>query len=380
MANFTITPNMSLILPIPGVDPGPDYATNQYNSGFIIDGHNHSPGSGVPIGTNGIDINSDLPINNNNLTLVKTVNFGALVAPLPGTAPNLGAVYVAGNELYYNDEVGNVVQITNSGSVNAGAGSITGLPSGTASASYSSGSQTFIWQSATNTAANMDMGSVIIREVAASANGITIKSPGSLAAPYSLTLLTALPGVTSFLAVDSSGNLSTTIPTTGGISGSQIANQTITEDKLALRPFGSTVGIGGYATSASTGNPGFSLNGSSGIVDVTGLTVTITTTGRPVVLALAQDTSGLDCAIDVSTGTPPLGYNLIFFVRGSTTVASLVLGGQEPVDRGLAVPPSSFMFIDTPAAGTYTYKVQAECGPTTTTMIILRTILTAYEL
>src|SRR6266403_2288664 len=121
MSNFTISPNMNLPMPIPGVDPGPDYANNQNSAFTIIDGHTHSAGSGVQITPSGLNINSNLAINSNNLTLVNTVNFKANVSSLAGTSPNLGCVYVGGNELYYNDEAGNVVAITNNGSVNAGA-------------------------------------------------------------------------------------------------------------------------------------------------------------------------------------------------------------------------------------------------------------------
>lgn len=203
----TISPNMGLIVPGVGTEPGPTWATDLNSDLGILDQHNHSAGQGVPITPSGLDINSDLSIQSNNLTFVKTVRFASQLAPISGVAPNLGIVYVAGNELYYNDEVGNVVPITNAGSVNAGAGSITGLPSGTASASYNSGTGTFIWQSSTNTAANMDNASVTIREQASMAKGVTLSSPNSLAADYTLSFPAALPGSTKILTVDTSGNI-----------------------------------------------------------------------------------------------------------------------------------------------------------------------------
>jgi hypothetical protein len=91
-------------------------------------------------------------------------------------------LYVIGADLYYNDANGNQVRITQSGSVTGATGTITGLPSGTASAAYNSIiDETFIFQSASNTAANIDGGSVIlIREVAANANAVTISSPTAL--------------------------------------------------------------------------------------------------------------------------------------------------------------------------------------------------------
>jgi microcystin-dependent protein len=203
-----ITPNMGLIAPVVGQEPGPNWASDLNASLGILDQHNHSSGQGVQITPTGININANLPMNSNNLTTTKTITFTAQSGALPGSSPYLGCIYVAGNELYYNDESGNIVPITLNGSVNAGAGSITGLPSGTASASYSGVAQTFIWQSATNTPANMDNGSVTIRPIAVSPNGVTINAPAGLGASYGVTLPTALPSSTSALSVDPSGTMS----------------------------------------------------------------------------------------------------------------------------------------------------------------------------
>lgn len=208
MSDVVISPNMNLPVPIVGVDPGPDWATNINACLGILDQHNHSSGQGVQITPSGLNINSDLTMNSNNLTYVNTVRFVNLSGTLAGTSPNLGCIYEANNELIYNDGAGNVVPITKTGSVNAGAGSITGLPSGTASASYSAGSQTFIWQSATNTPANMDFGSGIFRNIVANSKGLTLNPPNAMGADYSV----ALPqpngtGNTVVLTYDTSNNI-----------------------------------------------------------------------------------------------------------------------------------------------------------------------------
>lgn len=239
MSSIIVTPNMSLTLPIPGQELGPQYTADNNGCFTTLDAHDHSSGSGVPITPAGMNINIDLPMNNYNLTLVKTVRFGALISSLAGTTPNLGCLYVAGNELYYNDEAGNVVPITLNGSVNAGAGSITGLPSGTASASYSAG--TFVWRSATNTPANMDGGSFIFRQVSASAKGVTVSSPNSLAADYSLVWPAALPGSTSFATIDTSGNIAASISTTNGITPAMVSTT------AGLNPPGAIIMYGGAA-------------------------------------------------------------------------------------------------------------------------------------
>lgn len=203
---FTTSPNMQLQVPIVGNEPGPLYATDVNNSLNIIDGHNHSAGSGVLITPAGLNINADLPINGNNLTLVNSIRYTPVNMPIPNSSPNIAITYVSGNELYYNDfSGGHQVQITNNGNVNAGAGSITGLPSGTASVTFAS--SIYVFQSSTNVAATVDVASVILRNTTPSSFGLTL-SPPSLGSNYNITLPT-LPGVTSVLTLDTAGNMGT---------------------------------------------------------------------------------------------------------------------------------------------------------------------------
>src|SRR5271166_4376297 len=162
MANSYTTPNMNLVVPVVSVDPGPDWASNLNASLTILDSHNHAPGSGVQITPNGLNINSDLTFQVNNATNLKTARFSPQVS-LPALAPNIGCLCVINADLYYNDTLGNQVRITQGGAVAGATGTITGLPSGTASAAYSSTSGTFIFQQATSTAANMDIATLVLR-------------------------------------------------------------------------------------------------------------------------------------------------------------------------------------------------------------------------
>ncbi len=242
-AQVTISPNMNLPVPIPGVTPGPAWASSINASFMAIDSHNHSSGQGVQVQPNGININADLPFNSNNAVTLRTARFTPLLSPPASAAPDVGALYVSGNELYFNDvSGGNQVQITVNGSVNAGAGSITGLPSGTASASYSAG--TFTWQSATNTAANMDGRSYIYRNSTANSKGLTLNPPSAMGADISETL-PAIPGATSFMQMDTSGNMAASIPTANGLTASNI------DPAAGLTPAGGVIMYGG--ASAPTG-------------------------------------------------------------------------------------------------------------------------------
>lgn len=234
----TITPNMNLPVPVPGSEPGPDWAEEIVADMYAIDSHDHTSGKGVPITPDGLNISADLPMNENNLTEVRSVNFEAQSAPLSDPT-DLGCLYVSGVDLYYNDEAGNQVRITQSGSVTGSTGTITGLPSGTASASYSAG--TFTFQSATNTPANMNVGPLFIGRNAASSKTVSLTPNAAQAANYDLTLPSALPGSTLPVTTDASGNMAFG-PATG--SGSVV---------LATSPTITTPVFSGVSTGTITG-------------------------------------------------------------------------------------------------------------------------------
>jgi hypothetical protein len=206
MANTVISPDMRQPVPVVSVDPGPDWANNINACLSIIDGHNHTPGSGVPITPAAININSDLPFNNNNLITARSVRFQPQGSPLNLPA-DLGALFEQGVDLYYIDGSGNVIRLTQSGAPAGATGTITGLPSGTASASFAG--TTFTFQSATNTPASLAVGPVTIAQAVPSGFGVTLSANGAESTNYNLTLPVALPAVTgSFLSSDLSGNLS----------------------------------------------------------------------------------------------------------------------------------------------------------------------------
>src|SRR5271165_3668054 len=119
---------MNLPIPVPGTDPGPDYANNINAAFTILDGHTHSPGSGVQIGVSGLNINGDLPFNNHNATLLRSTRYQVQGSTF-SVAADVGALYVTGVDLYYRDISGNNVRITQSGNVAGTPGSIANLNS-----------------------------------------------------------------------------------------------------------------------------------------------------------------------------------------------------------------------------------------------------------
>lgn len=205
---LTISPNMLLPVPAVGTQNGPQYAFDINNCMSIIDQHDHAPGSGVQVTSAGLNINSDLPINDSNLISIRSSRYTSQVSPL-ALASDLNCVYVSGGELYYNDAAGNQVQMTLNGGVAGSPGSISNLTS-PASASYVSADATFVWQSDVNTPANMDAGSFILRNITANSKGLTLAPPNAMAADYTITL-PALPGTTNIVTLTNSGALAATL-------------------------------------------------------------------------------------------------------------------------------------------------------------------------
>ena len=102
MAFTNPTPNMSLPVPVTGMDPGPDWANN-YNACFtLVDAHNHSPGYGAPVTPSGLQITSDLTfLGHRAFDLFSTAYFAQPSAINTSTYPmNLYAVGANG-ELYW---------------------------------------------------------------------------------------------------------------------------------------------------------------------------------------------------------------------------------------------------------------------------------------
>jgi len=366
MSSITLSPNMSLPVPVVAVDPGPQYAIDIDSCLAILDQHSHVPGSGVAITPAAMNINAALTFNSNSATNLLTVRFSPQVSPIPATGVNIGCIYEAGVDLYYNDGAGNQIQLTKSGSVAGTSGSISGLVS-PASASYNAISQTFIWQAGTNLPASLDAASIILRNPIVSSPGLTLSAP-TLGGDYTITL-PALPGSNLPLSIDATGimsaaQISTPQIANGAVTTTQIANQTIAQGNLALRPTGSTVGAGGVATS----NIPTATITTLVFTDIT--SVTITTTGRPVSIGLiAGDPTGGQSFIAATSAT-------LRIKRDSTSVCEAQLSSSTGSPYEL--PPSVLNHIDFPTAGTYTYTIGGMVSALN--LILQNATLIAYEL
>lgn len=364
MADYLLSPNMNLPVPVVGQALGPIWAQLLDQCLAIVDSHTHVAGSGVLITPSAININDDLSFNQtNNLVSVRTVRFTSQSAAIPAIGSDLGCVYVAAADLYYNDGDGNQIRITQAGSVAGSTGTITGLPSGTASAAYVSGSGTFQFLQATSTGANIDVASIAIRYPGSyptpSGNYVQLQAPSSLASGYALTL-PALPAASNtFLGINTDGTISSAIvPDNSSIElngSTQIAIKDlgVQQSAIAIRSTGTTVGIGGLAKSASI-NYTFTTT----LADVTNSAITIQTNGNPVWIGVIAGTYALRTT---STTASALGSIAITDSSNVNQAFWSLLSSAAPDssgdDEGMIIPASFYTILPL-AAGTYSFKLR----------------------
>jgi hypothetical protein len=146
----------------------------------------------------------------------------------------------------------------------------------------------------------------------------------------------------------------------GGIGTTQLANGSVT------RPKQSAVG---QQISSSSGS--FSTTSAS-FTAVTNLSVTITTSGRPVMLMLQPDGNTSNLAILDTFGSGGPNYS---FFRGST---QLGLQSAAAASAGVGNLVQPFL-LDTPTAGTYTYTFKIQ-GNGSNSSSCSYYVLVAYEL
>lgn len=324
----TMTPNMNLILPTPGVDPGPAYAQENNTSFTLIDGHDHTPGKGLPITSASISITTDLSFLSHNATNLRATRFSPQASPISAIAPDINELYVSGVDLYYNDGNGNQVRVTQAGSIVGSPGNITGLPSGTAGVAYSSISQKFIFSSATSVPASLDAASAILRNISTPTNSITLAVPSSLAASFTITLPAAPPASDSLVIMSNTGALSTTLspPTlvsvgTGSLS---VTGNSLTLGTATIGTVNVT-GTLGFNSGAATINQTSGLLGTSPIqIGGPGFAYLKPTSAAN--LLLNNVTTGIDAAIAT---TPGNAANIgLYLVRGLVSSAGTLTTGE----------------------------------------------------
>jgi hypothetical protein len=152
--------------------------------------------------------------------------------------------------------------------------------------------------------------------------------------------------------------------TDANVTTAKLADSAVTTDKINANAVtrAKLASVGQQLSSSSSTFSG----GQQSYTDVTGLSVSITTTGRPVIVAIISDASGNPAQFvseETSSGAGARGIgSSVRFMRDATEVGSYGLdyiayaAAGSQTDRISA--PANYLVLDAPGAGTYTYKVQ----------------------
>lgn len=141
------------------------------------------------------------------------------------------------------------------------------------------------------------------------------------------------------------------------ITTSQILNGTIVNNDISPTAAISRGKLApNFATSSSSG---VFNNATTGPLDVTNLSVSITTTGAPVEITfIPEGGSNLACWIAYqSVVTSSKGY--LNILRDTVLISTHFFGSPGTDDSITSLPGSSIRLVDFVPAGTYAYKVQA---------------------
>lgn len=397
---MTTTPNMNLVVPGVGSTVGPDYATNINDDLSRIDQHDHSAGNGVQITPDGLNINDDLAINSHNLNSVRAMRVDSQNSALV-LAADIRCIYSVSGDLYYNNSSGTAVQITSGGSIVGTAGSITGLPSGTAGVAYSSGSTKYIFTSATNTSALLDAGSIIMRNSSASSYGLTLAPPAAMASDRTLTL-PSLPASTKMMVMTSGGTMSASYDTDnstievssnnlqlkdGGITNAKVnASAAIAYSKLNLSGSIVNADVNSSAaisrtkleapTTASGGSSGTFATSSTSATALTSASAILNTTGVGGTMELSlQPYDGSSVGeIELTNSTSPGNVSaFIQFLQDSAVIGwhQMRLRAQGSTAVVLGMPLSAFRTIISTPNGSYNYSVKVYVDNASSTLTVV---------
>jgi hypothetical protein len=145
-----------------------------------------------------------------------------------------------------------------------------------------------------------------------------------------------------------SESVTTTQIDDGTIATVDIANNAITPAKMSTSNHSISTDCVSFATTSTS------------YVDITNLSVSITTSGRPVEAFLIPKDASYGNVSILGNGGVTLASGAVKLLRGAVNVGELTLstGGSGLTDPYVVFPASTVRFFDAPVAGTYTYKLQ----------------------
>lgn len=332
MAFESTTPNM--LLPVPGVGQtdGPTYATDVNNCFTRIDGHNHTTDNGVQIPPAGLNINSNLTFQSNSATNLYSSQYISQATSLTG-ASNYRSVYTVinnstgGSDLWYTNGLGVAVQITNGSSIAAAGGSIGGLPNLAASVTFTD--PRYVFLDTAGEPADLDFGSAFFRNGASPTFATELSS--SVLTSNTHQTLPPTPANTAFITMDASGGMNTNTSTSGGITGSMIAVNTVSGGSGGNITLGSVTGAAAGSGDIA-GNTITSANISPGTIANASLTNATITSAK----IAANTITGSNIA--TTTVSPA---NLTVQSSSNSNISSSSVGSPTPVLVGTVGNPAT---------------------------------------
>jgi len=349
---------MNITPPTPEVTQGPEWAEdiNTILTTTIAEHNHQSPNGGVQLTQDALDIDGNLSLNGNQLTNANAIG---LATETSASVSGSNRLYNEAGDLYYRDGSGTDVRITQNGSLSAASfGGISGL-SGTSGTATFAGLSTFIWKKDATAYATMENGPVKVYSGndAAPTSGIVLSSPDGLASDTTLILPNQLPADINFMLLSGSGQITASVPVTGGITNTMLAGN-IEPTKVLIY----------------SGSDGFDGDSVTGTTFVGVATVVLTTKGnnKPIFFAI-QGVSGSSAIPNGSCSGGIAGTNAVFFRIAINDGASVTFhnGGANFFVGSTGTIPCTFSGIilnpPDPTSGTtinVTLQASADSGVT----------------
>lgn len=179
----------------------------------------------------------------------------------------------------------------------------------------------------------------------------------------------------------------TTVNGALAVTGAATITGGLEVDGVAYLPGGMT--LTGQVTRANLPTVGHQISASSGsfttssgtFVDVTNLSVTLTATGRPVIITLIPEPGSSTPAVLSALCAAATASARFAIYRDATVIAYVDLGGDfSGATAYTSIPVGALHTIDVPSAGAHTYKVAARGLTSSHTAGVVNAMLAAYEL
>jgi len=188
------TANMGLTKPDVNVTAGPTWATNLNTNADTIDNHDHSSAKGIQVTPAGINISTELNFNNKDAIGIRTIRLNS-TNPTLDSETDLMALYQKSGDLYYVNDQGEEVRLTDDNAISATSiGGIGSMGETNASVTWDDTNKIFTFLQNTNETALLATESIYIYTDGVSTQSVKLQYTGTN--PKTLTL----PETTATLA------------------------------------------------------------------------------------------------------------------------------------------------------------------------------------